>query len=200
MRLSGRASALSNQFTHIVRLVFDFGLASVAIPRTIMDNRMPAALQERLEAPLIAICTNCMGWFAVLHSLFRNEGEKASPQVLQFVALLICIPCFQCSHFFFKLAYVLNQRRLLRLCGEDFPLEVYNRSVASGSVVDILKMRAQRSWKISLVTEERLFQHYLPIAEARARGGAKFVGYHPELGIAFEKAFHRARSTLLRIS
>src|ERR1019366_1790906 len=124
-RLSGRASALSNQFTHIVRLVFDFGLASVAIPRTIMDNRMPAALQERLEAPLIAICTNCMGWFAVLHSLFRNEGEKASPQVLQFVALLICIPCFQCSHFFFKLAYVLNQRRLLRLCGEDFPLEVY---------------------------------------------------------------------------
>src|ERR1019366_2569797 len=124
-RLSGRASALSNQFTHIVRLVFDFGLASVAIPRTIMDNRMPAALQERLEAPLIAICTNCMGWFAVLHSLFRNEGEKASPQVLQFVALLICIPCFQCSHFFSKLAYVLNQRRLLRLCGEDFPLEVY---------------------------------------------------------------------------
>ena len=32
------------------------------------------------------------------------------------------------------------------------------------------------------------------------RGGAKFVGYHPELGIAFENAFHRARSTLLRIS
>jgi hypothetical protein len=41
---------------------------------------------------------------------------------------------------------------------------------------------------------------YVPIAEARARGGAKFVGYHSELGIAFEKAFHRARSTLLRIS
>ena len=154
-RLSGRASALSNQFTHIVRLVFDFGLASVAIPRTIMDNRMPAALQERLEAPLIAICTNCMGWFAVLHSLFRNEGEKASPQVLQFVALLICIPCFQCSHFFFKLAYVLNQRRLLRLCGEDFPLEVYNRSVASGSVVDILKSRRRRLIKPSTAAIRR---------------------------------------------
>src|ERR1035437_4589388 len=107
-RLSGRASALSNQFTHIVRLVFDFGLASVAIPRTIMDNRMPAALQERLEAPLIAICTNCMGWFAVLHSLFRNEGEKASPQVLQFVALLICIPFSAVTSFSSLLTFSIN--------------------------------------------------------------------------------------------
>src|ERR1700730_9995906 len=104
-----------------------------------MDDGMPAALQKRLETFLIAICTNCMRRFAVLHSLLRYEGKKALPQVLKLIALLISVPCFQGSYFFFKLAYLLNHYRLRRLCSEDFFLEFYNGVVPPGPVVNVLQ-------------------------------------------------------------
>src|SRR5580704_1427428 len=104
-----------------------------------MVGRMTAVLQYRFEALLIAVCTEAMGWFSVLHAFFRDISEKALPKVLKFIALLICAPCFKVSHFYFKCAFGLQQRRLRRLCDEDFFLKFYDCPIASGRFVDTLK-------------------------------------------------------------
>ena len=79
-----------------------------------------------------------MGGFSVLHALFQRAGKNAATNFGKFIALLICVPCFQASHFFFKIAYLLNQRKLRRLCREDFLLKIYNRPIPSGRFVDTL--------------------------------------------------------------
>ena len=70
---------------------------------------------------------------------FKNISERSAAEVVQLVALLLSFPCFKASHFFFKLVYMFNQRRLLRLCGKDLFLKLYDRRVSDGSVVDILQ-------------------------------------------------------------
>ncbi len=57
----------------------------------------------------------------------------------QLIPLLIAVPCFKLSHACFKLAYTLNQHRLLRLCGQDFFLKFYGDRVASGGITNILQ-------------------------------------------------------------
>ncbi len=96
-------------------------------------------LENRLLAALIAICTKHMEWFAVLHAQLRRVGENVGADLLKFVALFLCIPCFQASHFFFKLSYMFGQRRLRLLCGEDFFLKFYDRRVATSGTVNVLQ-------------------------------------------------------------
>ncbi len=86
-----------------------------------------------------AICTKIMRCFGSAHGFFLRISENSVSDAGKFIALLLSIPCFKASHFFFKIAYSLQQHKLLRLCREDFPLEVYSRSIAGGSVVDILQ-------------------------------------------------------------
>lgn len=92
-------------------------------------------MQDRLETSLVAIFANCMRRFAIFHSFFQDVSEKTESQVLKFVALLVCIPCFQASHLSFKVAYLLKQRRLRRLSAENAFLKLYNRSIASSAIV-----------------------------------------------------------------
>src|SRR2546430_498482 len=73
--------------------------------------------------------------FVSLHGV----SKRSTTVIGQLVPLLLSFPCFKASHFFFKLAYALNQRRLRRLCGEEFFLQFYDRRVATGSVIDVLK-------------------------------------------------------------
>jgi hypothetical protein len=70
---------------------------------------------------------------------FKRISQTSTSEVGQYIPLLICIPCFKLSHAAFKLAYRINQRRLLRLRGQDFFLKFYDRSIATGGVVNILK-------------------------------------------------------------
>ncbi len=65
--------------------------------------------------------------------------SRASGQWYQFIPQLLSIPCFEASHFFFKLAYSFNQIRLRRLCNEEFFLQFYDRRVSTGGVVNILQ-------------------------------------------------------------
>jgi len=96
-------------------------------------------LEKRLLVVLVAICTKHMEWFASFHAFFQRIGENARTDFGELVALLICVPCFQTSHFFFKIAYLINQRRLRRLCGENLFLEFYDRPVARGGIVNTLQ-------------------------------------------------------------
>jgi hypothetical protein len=96
-------------------------------------------MQDRALPMLVAFCTNEMRRFGRAHARLQFIEKNARWQFLQFVALLCTFPCFKASHFFFKLAYALNQRRLRLLCGENFFLKFYDRPVASGNIVDVLE-------------------------------------------------------------
>ena len=72
--------------------------------------------------------------------LWLQGISKGIPsEVGQSIPLLLSFPLFKASHFFFKVVYALNQRRLRLLCGEDAFLKFYNRRVATGDIVDILQ-------------------------------------------------------------
>ena len=64
----------------------------------------------------------------------RREGSDAHDRrgasirnLLTFVSILHSSACFKASHFFFRFAYAIQQRRLRLLCSEDLLLEVYDR-------------------------------------------------------------------------
>ena len=80
-----------------------------------------------------------MRWFSLCHLWLQCVHMNTGWQSLKLVTLLLCFPSFKCSYFFFKIAYSLNQRRLLRLCGEDFFLEFYGHRVASGGITNVLQ-------------------------------------------------------------
>ena len=68
-----------------------------------------------------------MIWFNALHFRFNHASKSAKPEILQFVSLFLCFPCFEVSHFFFKLAYALQHRRALILCRKRGIVGVYQR-------------------------------------------------------------------------
>ena len=104
-----------------------------------MNCRMSAGLQDRLDAALITICTNCMRGFALLFSYFRNVSEKSTIQVLKFISLLLTFPCFEAAQFFFKLIYFVNRRRIARLGGDDLFPELRDGRISIDRVVHILQ-------------------------------------------------------------
>lgn len=96
-------------------------------------------LEDGLSLLLITSSTNAMRGFAVAHVWLQKVSKRSTSKIGQLIPLHLCVPCFKLSHAFFKLAYLLNQRRLLRLCGQDFFLEFYGDRVASGRIADILQ-------------------------------------------------------------
>jgi hypothetical protein len=118
----------------------DRGTAFGTQPQHFAESRSGFGSQKnRILAVTVALCTKPMRWFAGLGTVLSHANESALPNVFQFVFLLLSIPSFKASHFFFKLAYSLNQLRLRDLCGEDLFLQFYDRRVANGCVVDILQ-------------------------------------------------------------
>jgi hypothetical protein len=96
-------------------------------------------LEIRLLAISATVCTDAVKWFSMAHRVLYRKSKNPGGDLGKFVALLVSFPIFQASHFFFKIAYRINQRRLRLLRGEDFFLKFYNRRVAKSSVTDILE-------------------------------------------------------------
>lgn len=111
-------SRLRDELIHLAPLMPRPKPALWAKPLMLVNVMIAIGLQKRFCLALETVCAKCMRRFALFHSFFRYVGEQAGVEIFQFVALLICIPCFKCSHFFFKLAYALQQRRALILCCE----------------------------------------------------------------------------------
>jgi hypothetical protein len=95
-------------------------------------------LKKYLFPFLETICTYWMRRFAAL-CLWLQEPSDSMPEFFQFISILLGIPCFKASHFFFKLTYSIQQRFLRLSCSDEFFFKFYNRPVASGSVTEILK-------------------------------------------------------------
>ena len=82
--------------------------------------------------------------FAVLHAFFQNISERATSEVVQSVALLLCFPCFHISNLAFQILYALRQRKLVclsikcaRLRGEDSVIEFDDLVLQKGSIAQV---------------------------------------------------------------
>lgn len=85
-------------------------------------------LEDRFFSVIKTVCANMMRLFGRVHALLQCKNKGAVlPDWLKFIALLLNLPCFKASHFFFKPSYTLNQLHLRRLRGENFVLKFYYR-------------------------------------------------------------------------
>src|ERR1700677_177197 len=89
------------------------GFAAWASPRG--RSAVLNFLQNAFFAVLIAFCTKPMRWFGRLCLWFQDIGESSRTNGLQLLALSLSFPCFEISHLFFKLTYLLQKRRALIL-------------------------------------------------------------------------------------
>src|ERR1019366_6847073 len=78
---------------------------------------------------LVTCCTKAMDWLAVCHRSLQVISKNSNSYFIQFIALFLCFPCFKAGQFFFKAAYLLNQRRALLICRKDTLLGVNNRAL-----------------------------------------------------------------------
>lgn len=96
-------------------------------------------LKEGLFSIIKTISTQLMRRFGHICLFFQDVGHNSRSDISKLIFLSLSVPCFKMSHFFFKLAYFVNQRRLLLLCGEDLFLKVYDCPIADGSIIHILQ-------------------------------------------------------------
>src|SRR5882672_5650093 len=98
-----------------VRLVgsSDISLARRAHVNGIASEHCARRLEKALLAVLIAIWTKPMRWFGAASIWLQHVGHRPSKtHGLQFIALLLSIPCFEASNFCFKRVYLINLRRM----------------------------------------------------------------------------------------
>ena len=133
---SGLRSDLRVISVHPLRIATrrNFRFAGRALIDTVRLRHVRGPLENRYFSISVAICTYPMRWFGAASVSLQHIGKHARPQSFQFVVFFLSIPCFKASHFFFKLAYTLQQRRLSRLgryCalhgGEDFSVQFPER-------------------------------------------------------------------------
>ena len=94
-------------------------------------------LEQRLLPSLIAGIAYAMRRFSAAHE-YLAELRTAS-NFLRLMTLKLTVQCFRASHFLFKIAYRLQQRRLRLLCTDEFFREFYDRSVSSGNPQEVLR-------------------------------------------------------------
>lgn len=70
-----------------------------------------AGIQNRFLIVLVAVGTNIMGRFQALAVRFQFVDENSGGNFFKFVSLLLSVPRFHTTHFFFKRSNTLNQRR-----------------------------------------------------------------------------------------
>lgn len=87
------------------------------------NTKFIRCLKDRLLVLVVAVCTKQMIWFGALCLWLQSVSKRFDPGVCQFVTLLLSVPCFQLSHFFFKLTYRCNQIRVVLLRGQNNPLQ-----------------------------------------------------------------------------
>lgn len=126
------------------RLGDKFGFALVAdkhpwLSKLHVHGGVWGRLKYRALLVLIAACAYVMRRLGRLHAWLQAVDDRTAFRGAHFIALLVSFPCFKASHFFFKAAYLLQQRRLRGLCSEDFFLKFYNGCVPDVGVVHVLE-------------------------------------------------------------
>src|SRR3954470_12761415 len=96
-------------------------------------------LKDGLMSLLIAGSTKAMHGFAFCCLRLQLISERATTVIGEFVPLLLSFPCFKLSHLCFKLAYSLQQGKLVRMGGQNLPLKLNNRTLELGGIAEVHK-------------------------------------------------------------
>jgi hypothetical protein len=72
-------------------------------------------IEERFSPYLVAVSTYVMGRFSATGVCLYRISYHIWGESHEFVPLFLCLPCFKISYMFFKFAYFLQQRRLVRM-------------------------------------------------------------------------------------
>ena len=115
-------------------------------------------LKMGLLTAFIAICTYAMNGFTVCHRLLQSASHNTPTDIGKLVPLLLCFPCFQCSHFFFKAAYRCQQGKMLLLS---------NQCVAIGSNQPRLEFEELRLQGLTVAQAYHRLRDVLQCAEGR---------------------------------
>ena len=89
---------------------FAFACWAIKLPKIILTW-----LEDRLSPILVAICAYIMRWFRIAHRFSQRIEDSTLPCGCKLVALFLSFPCFYAHNFLFKIAYLLNCRRMVRL-------------------------------------------------------------------------------------
>jgi hypothetical protein len=88
-------------------------------------------LENGFDSMLITACTYLMRRFAMAVGWLQAASKNSCSDLGKLIAILLSIPCFKISNLCFKVAYLLQQRELIRLgrkCaalgGEDYSLPI----------------------------------------------------------------------------
>lgn len=76
---------------------------------------MCGPLERGYFAIVVAIYTYPMRWLDAAFTALQHIGVHTRSKRLHFIVIFLSVPCFKASHFFFKLAYLMQQRRLSRI-------------------------------------------------------------------------------------
>lgn len=88
-----------------------------------------SALQDRLDAFLVAAGTKVMNGFGTLHCRLYAVHKRSRRQLMQLVALLLLFPVFELHNLGFKVSYAAKNRRIVRLGGKELRLHLANDPV-----------------------------------------------------------------------
>lgn len=131
-------------------------------------------IDEGFTPVFVAVCTYLMRKFGRLHAVLQSVAERPVPFVVKFVAILLTFPVFEVSHFFFKLAYSCNQRRLRLMCGEDMFLKLYDCGVPHGRGIHILNGLRNIRDRLERADPVEYFRNHPLPPQSRKTGEAYF--------------------------
>ncbi len=147
-------------------------------------------LQDRFLASLVAITTYPMRWFGACAIFFEHVSEGSISNLTKGVSSLLAVPCLKASNFFFKSAYLLNQRRLrciglycASLGGQDLSIEFDNlgRSLfvrtKRGPVFEDVRCLLERAERATDVCESLTERHRMFLT--------------PKFGLRLAQSFHK---------
>ena len=84
-------------------------------------------LKDRLPFVVVAASTKLMLGFAALANSLGSIGESSRSNLVKLISFRLSFPLFKASHCFFKLAYSINQRELLRMSRQCRDVSVRER-------------------------------------------------------------------------
>ncbi len=87
----------------------------------------------------VTVCTYAMRRFSICFLWLQSISERSTTIVGKLIPILLSIPVFKLSHFFFKIAYLLSQRHLSLVGGKNFLLQFDRYSVSSVGVPNVLE-------------------------------------------------------------
>lgn len=108
-----------------------------------------------------------MRGFSIAFVWLQNVSNAPLSKLSKFVILLLTFPCFEASHFCFKRAYLLQQRRLRLLSSQNAFLKFYDGAIPRYGVVNILQSLREIEGRLESAKSNNRFGYHSRPPSAR---------------------------------